>query len=65
MGTQRCYNCGQPVVKDVAALNKKMLGHFTKRLLCINCLAGYLDCTEDELNDLIEELKEQGCTLFI
>lgn len=60
-----CYNCSQKVVKDVVALNKKLLGHHTNRVLCIKCLAEYLDCPEEELYNLIKELKERGCTLFI
>ncbi|MEW6230165.1 MAG: hypothetical protein AB1700_19115 [Bacillota bacterium] len=64
MDSKTCYNCRQAVTKDVIALNRKMLGHQTKRLLCLSCLADYLGCTEAQLRDLIEEFKEQGCTLF-
>lgn len=64
MRAKLCYNCCQPIVKDVIALNKKMLGHHTSRVLCLTCLAEYLDCAEDDLRTLIQELKEGGCTLF-
>lgn len=64
MKTKPCYNCGHKVVKDVIALNKKLLGHYTRRVLCITCLAEYLNCQEDDLNNLIKEFKERGCTLF-
>lgn len=59
-----CFHCGQKVVKDVIALNKKMLGRYTNRFLCITCLAQYLGCAEEDLRNKIEELKELGCTLF-
>lgn len=59
-----CFNCGRQVVKDVIALNKKMLGTSTKRFLCITCLAEYLNYEEEVLRNLIKELKEQGCALF-
>jgi len=64
MRRKPCYNCSRPVVKDVIALNKKMLGHQTNRVLCLTCLAEFLGCTEDDLRNKIEELKEQGCALF-
>jgi len=30
----------------------------------MDCLAGYLDTTVEELMDKIEEFKEEGCKLF-
>lgn len=59
-----CYNCDRPVLKDVVALNRKLLDRSTKRFLCLTCLAKYLDCTEDDLSRKIEEFREQGCALF-
>lgn len=64
MQAKPCYNCNRPATKDVVALNKKLLGLDTKRVLCISCLAEYFNCTEDELENSIEEFKMQGCTLF-
>lgn len=31
---------------------------------CMNCLADYLDVTVDDLNEKIEEFKDEGCKLF-
>lgn len=59
-----CDHCKKKLTKDETALSKKILGLDTNKLLCIKCLADYLDCTEDDLEIKIEEFKEQGCTLF-
>lgn len=59
-----CYNCGQLLIKDVIALNRKLLGRSIKRFLCLKCLAEYFNCTEEDLRRKIEEFKEQGCSLF-
>lgn len=65
MRSKPCYNCRHEVTKDVIALNKKLLGRRTQRVLCLKCLAEYLDCTEDDLRTKIREFKEQGCALFV
>lgn len=59
-----CYHCRNTVKKDVIALNKKLIGRQTKRMMCPKCLADYLDCTEHDLDNLIVEFKTQGCALF-
>lgn len=50
--------------KNTIGINKKMLGEKITNFYCIDCLAGYLDTTVDELLEKIEEFKEEGCTLF-
>ena len=60
-----CIICGkQNLDKDTIGLNKKLLGKTIKNMYCIECLAGYLECTVEELQDKIEEFKAAGCTLF-
>lgn len=65
MAKQDCYQCKANLEKDIVALNKKLLGRNIRKFMCLACLAEYLSCTEDDLIILIEEFKEQGCTLFI
>ncbi|MDR0706886.1 MAG: hypothetical protein LBF60_03285 [Treponema sp.] len=60
-----CYYCKAELDKTAAALNKKLLGRKITRFFCLNCLAGYLEVTIDELLALAEEFKKQGCTLFM
>lgn len=60
-----CISCGRKDLdKNTIGLNKKLLGKDISNYYCMNCLAGYLDCTVDDLKDKIEEFKDEGCTLF-
>lgn len=40
------------------------MGTEFENFFCIVCLAEYLDVTDEELEEKIEEFREQGCTLF-
>lgn len=64
MKKYNCIKCNSLLVKDHVALNKKMLGRQVTQLMCVTCLAEYLDCIPDDLIVKIEEFKEQGCALF-
>ena len=44
--------------------NKKIINKKTSVFYCLHCLADYLEVSEEELLDKIEEFKEEGCTLF-
>lgn len=60
-----CISCGkEDLDKNTIGLNKKLLGKNISNYYCMDCLAGYLDCTVDDLKDKIEEFKDEGCTLF-
>lgn len=60
-----CYICGKEnLTKDEIGITKKLIDKNTKTFYCIPCLAEYLEVTEEELLDKIEEFKEDGCTLF-
>lgn len=60
-----CYVCGKdPLNKDEVGLTKKLIDKKAKQFYCIGCLAAYLEVTEEELINKIEEFKDEGCTLF-
>ncbi len=60
-----CYSCGKKNLdKNTIGLNKKLLGKEVRNYFCKDCLADYLDTTVDDLNEKIEEFKDEGCTLF-
>lgn len=60
-----CVSCGKDaLIKNEIGINKKLLGEKTKAFYCMDCLAEYLDVTEQDIEDKIEEFKEQGCKLF-
>lgn len=60
-----CFACRKVVDKDTIALNKKLLGKSIDKLMCIDCLADYLEVSVQDLLNKVEEFKEQGCTLFL
>ena len=60
-----CVSCGKKDLdRNTIGINKKMLGTDVSTFYCMDCLAGYLDTTVEELLEKIEEFKEEGCTLF-
>lgn len=60
-----CIACGKEITeKDTIGINKKLLGNKVKSLYCTPCLADYLGTTVEDLNEKIEEFKEEGCKLF-
>lgn len=60
-----CYVCGKtPLSRDEIGLTKKLIDKSSKTFYCLDCLADYLEVTTEELNNKIEEFKEEGCTLF-
>lgn len=65
MARQVCCQCKANLDKDIVALNKKLLGRKINIFMCLACLAEYLSCTKDDLRVMIEEFREQGCTLFM
>ncbi len=60
-----CITCGKkPLGKDDIGINQKLLGEDTTVFYCKDCLADYLGVTLQDIEDKIEEFKEQGCKLF-
>lgn len=60
-----CCECGKSLSKDEVALTQKLTDVDTEEFYCLNCFAGYIGCTIDDLKIKINEFKEQGCTLFL
>lgn len=65
MKKQTCASCGKDMMKkNEIGINKKLLGEKTSAFYCMDCLAEYLGVTVQDIQDKIEEFKEQGCKLF-
>ena len=65
MARYHCINCGIEIKsKDCIGANRKLISIDTTTFYCMNCFAEYLDCSVSDLQQKIEEFKEQGCTLF-
>ncbi len=62
--TPRCIRCGVSLTKDDMGLTRKMINRGATGFLCIRCLAGHFQLTEDILREKIREFKAMGCTLF-
>ncbi len=60
-----CVSCGKRnLTKNEIGINKKLLGENAEKCYCIDCLAEYLEVSVDDIEEKIEEFKEEGCTLF-
>lgn len=60
-----CIACGKkPLSKDEIGINKKLLDTKNEQFYCLTCLADFLDVSEQDILDKIEEFKEDGCKLF-
>ena len=60
-----CAYCDkEKLSKNEIGLNKKLIHRQIKRMMCLTCLAAYFETTEEELKEMIERFKRQGCALF-
>ena len=61
-----CRFCDRTLSKDEIGLNKKILNIEVKDGIyrCLTCMAEYLECSEEDLVEKIEEFKAEGCKLF-
>lgn len=50
--------------KDIVALNRKLVDRDMTNYYCVDCLCELLDCTYEDLQNKIEQFKQEGCTLF-
>jgi len=60
-----CAYCDkEKLSKNDIGLNKKLIHRQIKRMMCLTCLAAYFEITEEDLKEMIERFKRQGCALF-
>ena len=63
--TEVCISCGMsPLSKDEVGINLKLLGDGIANYFCLSCLSDYLEVSEQDILDKIEEFKAEGCKLF-
>ena len=61
----KCAYCNKAkLTKNDIGLNKKLIHQQVERMMCMTCLAEYFETTEEELKEMIEGFKQQGCVLF-
>ena len=60
-----CAYCDkEKLSKNEIGLNKKLINRQIERMMCLTCLAAYLETTEEDLIEMIEGFKRQDCALF-
>jgi hypothetical protein len=60
-----CAYCDkEKLSKNNIGLNKKLIHPQIERMMCLTCMAADFETTEEELNEMIERFKRQGCALF-
>ena len=61
-----CVYCGkEKLSKNDIGLNKKFIHPQIERMMCLTCLAAYFETTEEDLKEMIERFKREGCALFL
>jgi hypothetical protein len=60
-----CAYCEkEKLSKNDIGLNRKLIHRQIIRMMCLTCLAAYCETTEEELKEMVEGFKRQGCALF-
>jgi hypothetical protein len=60
-----CAYCNKETLsKNDIGLNKKLIHRQIERMMCLTCMAEFFETTEEELKEMIEGFKRQGCSLF-
>ncbi len=60
-----CAYCDkEKLSKNEIGLNKKLIHRQIERMMCLTCMAAYFETTEEDLKEMIERFKRQGCALF-
>ncbi len=52
------------ISKNEIGLNKKLIHPKIERMMCLTCIAEYFETTEEELIEMVERFKQEGCALF-
>ncbi len=62
----KCRYCDTLLSKDEVGLTRKLLENEAQygKFTCLKCMAEIFDCTVQDLQDKIEDFKEEGCKLF-
>ena len=68
MSERKQVNCAfcehENLSKNEIGLNRKLIHRKVERMMCLTCMAEYFETTEEELKEMIELFKRQGCSLF-
>ena len=60
-----CKECNAELLADDIAIYRKLVFRNAEEFLCIDCLAGRLSCTREDIEKIIQYYRDSGeCTLF-
>lgn len=60
----KCLTCGKELIPLDVSYSLKILGRSSKKLYCTECLRKSLNLTEEDMQNLYEKWKAEGCMLF-
>lgn len=64
MGSYNCIKCNRQLTHDEVAIHRKLINRNATGFFCKNCLALYLNCSVEAINERIRYFKAMGCSLF-
>lgn len=60
-----CAYCGkEKLSRDEIGLSKKLIHRQVERMMCLTCMAEYAEMSEEDLEELVDRFKRDGCALF-
>lgn len=60
-----CAYCDrEKLVKNEIGLNKKFIHPKIERMMCFTCMAKHFEMSEEELKEIVEKFRREGCLLF-
>ena len=59
-----CLTCKKTLIPLDISYSLKILGRSSKKLYCTECLRKSLNLTEEDMQNLYEKWKAEGCMLF-
>ena len=60
-----CAKCGKALCHDEAGLTRKLINRGATEFYCFDCLGDMFHVSREKLDQMIEDFRAAGCTLFL